>query len=259
MTDYSKVVVMECFDYVRSPACAAGGVVKILRYYSDQIYSRLKDAPFCTSNDLHVCQLLVGDALRYRSTRDKEDCSFNDNEIKALAALLSRFCNPIDALLSSSTTGDSHLSADDMNLWTTRVRFGKELLEACSQEQENAKFLQVHFCKIVHQSHFVKAKAHKKKIFEAHPLPAIPEQMQLQFYPFAKELQRGMTLPAGSIQNRETVTKAVKNFQKLEALKEQYPDKAPFGGGSQKQFWVSRNKDDNKVLVLMYVQIPLPS
>ena len=256
MTDYSKVVVRECIDYVKSPACAAGGVVKILRYYSDQVYSRLKDAPFCTSKDLHVCQLLVGDALRYRSTRDKEKfgeekSSFNNNEIIALGALLSRLCNPIDALLSSSTTDDRHLSADDMKLWMTRVHFGEELLEAFSQELENGKFLQVHFCEIKNQSHFVKPKAHLKKIFEVHPLPVIPEQMQLQFYPFAKELQRGMTLPADSIQNRVTVTKAVDNFQELEALKEQYPDKAPFGGESQKQFWVSGDKDDNKVLVLM--------
>ena len=207
MTDHSKVVVMECIDYVRSPACAAGGVVKILQYYNNQIYKRLKDEPFCTSDDLHVCQLLVGDALRYRSTRAQEDCKLKSGGVKrkALGALLSRLCNPIDALLSSSTTDDRHLLADDMKLGMTRVHFGEELLEAFSQELENGKFLQVHF-RVGHQSDLVKARAHLEKIFNVNPLPAKPEQMQLQFYAFAKEVQCGMTLPNRSIQNCVTVT-----------------------------------------------------
>jgi hypothetical protein len=88
-------------------------------------------------------------------------------------------------------------------------------------------------------------------ILEINGEKTLPQQKQLHRYTIAKELQRSMTLPAGSEPERVTVKKVVESFQGLVDLKNRYPHRLPFHGGSEKQFWGSRDKYNITVLVLM--------
>ena len=110
--------------------------------------------------------------------------------------------------------------------------------------------LEVHMNKVDRKS-FTRVTDILYAILEINGEKPLPQQKQLQLYTFAKELQRSMTLPAGSDPERVTVAKAVKSFRELADLINQYPHKLPFHGGSEKQFWSSGNKEDNTVLVLM--------
>ena len=138
-----------------------------------------------------------------------------------------------------------------------RGKLGEEMWRAFASELEEGKRicpqcpeLEVHMNKVDPKS-LSRVTAILYSYVEFHGKKPLPQQKQLHCYTLGKEMQRSMTFPTGSIQNRVTVAKAVKNFQKLEALKEQHPHKLPFRGGSEKQFWGSRDKDNNTILVLM--------